>query len=343
MLKSFSLLILLYSLFVFPVNGQESKLLVQKKDSLTIAFGSCNKQDEAQPLWMDIIAHQPDLFLFLGDNVYGDTEDMDVLKAKYDRQKNQADYKKLAEETKIIGVWDDHDYGKNDAGKEYPKKKESQQLFLDFFDVSDDSPLREREGVYSSHIVKLDTQKIKIIMLDARYHRDAPIKENKEYRPNLSGTILGEEQWKWLEQELGDKEISLFVLASGIQIIPEDHKYEKWANFPNERKRLFDLLAESNVNGAIILSGDRHIAEISSLEWKSLPFPLVDFTASGLTHAYTGVPNEVNRHREGELVGALNYGVLNLSIDKNGELIVNGEIRGENQKLYLEKEISFAE
>lgn len=342
MYKRLPLLILACYLLVYPVIGQDSQFLVQKKDTLTIAFGSCNKQDADQPLWKDIIAHQPDLFLFLGDNIYGDTEDMDVMKAKYERQKKQPDYEKLAKETKIIGVWDDHDYGKNDAGKEYSKKKESQQLFLDFFDVPEDSPLRERKGVYSSHIVQLDTHRIKIIMLDARYHRDAPIREDKEYQPNLTGTILGEEQWEWLEQELGDKEISMFIIASGIQFIPEDHIYEKWANFPNERKKLFDLLATKEVSGAILLSGDRHIAEISSIKWKDLPFPLVDFTASGLTHAYTGVPNEVNRHREGELIGALNYGVLNLSLDEHGELIINGEIRGEKQKLYLEKEISFS-
>ena len=65
MFKSLPLLILLFSLFVFPAIGQESTLLVQKKDKLTIAFGSCNKQDADQPLWKDIIAHHPDLFLFL--------------------------------------------------------------------------------------------------------------------------------------------------------------------------------------------------------------------------------------------------------------------------------------
>lgn len=340
-----SLFLLFFSTFLLqPLFSQDSTpYLVEKADTLTIAFGSCNKQDEPQPLWDDIIAHQPDVFLFLGDNIYGDTEDMQVMKGKYDMQYAHPEYARLRAKTRIVGVWDDHDYGKNDAGKEFATKEESQQLFLDFFDIPMDSPLRTREGVYSANTVKVGDHAVKIILLDARYHRDKLKRENGVYQPNKSGTILGKEQWKWLAKELSDKDISLYIIASGIQFIPEDHRFEKWVNFPNERQNLFDLIASSEAKGALLLSGDRHIAEISTMDWNGLPYPLVDFTSSGMTHTWTDVPEEYNRHREGEIIAALNYGLLNLSTDKAGNLQVNGEIRGDKQKLLLKKNISFAE
>lgn len=335
-------LFLLY--FPFSSNllfAQDSSYLAEKADKMTIAFGSCNKQDAPQPLWDDIIAHEPDVFLFLGDNIYGDTEDMQIMKGKYDLQYAHPEYAQLRAQTKIVGVWDDHDYGKNDAGKEFDKKEESQQLLLDFFDVPKDSPLRSREGVYSANTVKVGEHLVKIILLDARYHRDKLKRVDKVYQPNKSGSILGKEQWKWLEQELSDKDVSLYIIASGIQFIPEDHRFEKWANFPNERQKLFDLIASSEAKGTLLLSGDRHIAEISVMDWSGLHYPLVDFTSSGMTHTWSDIPEEYNRHREGDIIAALNYGLLNLSVDEAGNLKVNGEIRGDQQKLLLKKNISF--
>lgn len=338
-------LILLLTIFSFVYQGtsQDYTFNVPDKETLVITFGSCNKQDKPQPLWDDILTHKPDLFLFLGDNIYGDTEDMALLEQKYSMQKQQPDYLKLQEKTNIIGVWDDHDYGKNDAGKEYPKKEESQNLLLDFFDVPDESPLRERNGTYSASLVNWNNKKVKILLLDARYHRDELEKEDRMYVPNKLGTILGEEQWKWLEEQLSDNTIDLYVIASGIQFIAEDHPYEKWANFPNERERLFNLIADKGPNGVIFLSGDRHIAEISQQKWKGLNYPLVDVTSSGLTHTWRGdnPPKEYNQHRVGELIAQLNYGVLEISLKKAGDLSISAQVRGDDQVIYLAEEVGF--
>ena len=121
----------------------------QPKVITTIAFGSCSDQKRPQPLWDDIVAQKPDLWVWLGDNIYGDSESMDTLRAKYAQQKANPVYQQLRQSTSIIGVWDDHDYGVNDGGKEYPKRKESQQVMLDFLDVPANSPLRTQEGAYS--------------------------------------------------------------------------------------------------------------------------------------------------------------------------------------------------
>ncbi|GAA5042135.1 hypothetical protein GCM10011506_44650 [Marivirga lumbricoides] len=340
-MKKQSILLFILLRLSFNILAQDQTFNISPKESLVITFGSCNKQNKPQPLWKDVVKHQPDFFLFLGDNIYGDTEDMKLLEEKYAAQKSQPDYVALQKQTTILGVWDDHDYGKNDAGKEYPNKKESQQLLLDFFDVPAESLRREREGAYSSYQINWNGRKISILLLDARYHRDPLQKIDKKYTPNKTGSILGTEQWNWLEKELSDTSIDLFIIALGIQFIAEDHNYEKWANFPNERKKLFDLLAARKPQGVLLLSGDRHIAEISSIEWKDLSYPLVDITSSGLTHTWKEASEEYNQHREGDLIAKLNYGILTISTNKDEDLTVNSKIKGQNQEVYLEKIIQF--
>jgi alkaline phosphatase D len=324
----------LITLFTFSsLFAQDQIFEFDSKETLTLAFGSCNRQNLEQPLWQPIMNHNPDLFMFLGDNIYGDTDDMQVLKEKYALQKNQVDYKNLRNQMPVIGVWDDHDYGKNDLGKEYPYKKESQQLFLDFFDVSEEDSRREREGTYSSHDLKWKSHTIRVILLDARYHRDDLDRIDRVYQKNEGGTILGEKQWSWLENQLSDDSISFYIIASGIQFIPKDHDYEKWANFPQERQRLFDLITEKQPKGALLLSGDRHIAEISSMQAEGLDYPLIDVTSSGLTHVWDNAPQEPNQYRIGKLINKLNYGLVKIEETDNGLRVIS-EIRGENQELF---------
>src|SRR5436853_7460343 len=76
-----------------------------------IAFGSCVHQDKPQPIWDAVIATDPELFVFLGDNIYADTKDMDVMRAKYQQLADQPGFKKLKAKCPVIATWDDHDYG----------------------------------------------------------------------------------------------------------------------------------------------------------------------------------------------------------------------------------------
>ncbi len=173
------------------------KSLNTEKLLTTIAFGSCNKHDLPQPIWESVIQNQPDLWIWLGDIIYGDTENMETLKKKYDAQKSNIEYQKLVETCPVIGIWDDHDYGTNDGDKNYSKKEESKQLLLNFLDVSNKSPVRKREGAYQSFTFGKKDKKVKIILLDGRYFRDELKKDNsqkKRYLPNETGDVLGEAQ-----------------------------------------------------------------------------------------------------------------------------------------------------
>lgn len=302
-----------------------------------ISFGSCNKINMPQTMWQHVVANNPQLWIWLGDIIYADTTDMRALAAHYKLLKTNPEYKKLRAKAQIIGVYDDHDYGVNDGCKDYPMKKASKKCLMDFLDVPMQSPIRKREGAYSSYTFGKGAQRIKIIIMDTRYFRDRlepdPSKQ-KRYLPNMEGEMLGEAQWKWLENELRTSTANLNILCSSVQVLADDHGYEKWGNFPNQRKKLLSLISTVKPKNLLILSGDRHMTEVSKMHLEGLPYPLYDFTSSGLTHIRSGT-EEPNRFRVGDMIVKKNFGILKVSW--NGDKpIVALQSRGQQNELFQE-------
>ncbi len=328
-----------------------------------IAFGSCARQDKAQPIWESVVETKPELFIFLGDNIYADTEDMDLMRAKYKLLADQPGLIKLKKICPIIATWDDHDYGANDAGFEYPKKKESQQIFLDFFGVAKDDPCRKQEGVYSAQVYGPVGKRVQIILLDARYHRSKlktgfkPGEPGDGYRgkyaPNADedATVLGETQWRWLEQQL-KVPAEIRLIGSGVQVIPDEHGSETWGNFPNERKRLLRLIRDTGANGVILLSGDRHLAEISRLRADhplGVGYPLFDITSSSLNHpsgnknkADVRFANEINSYRLGLTYFDTNFGCIHVDWDAS-DPVVRCQVRDEKGGVMLQQRIALSQ
>ena len=304
-----------------------------------MAFGSCNRQDAPQPLWKPILADRPDLWIWMGDNIYGDSPVMDTLRAKYARQNANPDYQRLKASTPIIGVWDDHDYGINDGDKRFAQKKESRDLMFDFLGMPADAQERNREGGYAAHTYGTGDQQVKVILLDGRYFRDTLSRIDRQYQVNLTGQMLGDAQWKWLEKELNTSTARVNFIISGVQFLSTEHVYEKWANFPKEREKLLDLIARSGVQNPILLSGDRHIAEIMKLVDSRFPKGLFEVTASGLTHTWSGMAEEKNSLRVSGLIAQLNYGLASFDWTKDEVLI---EIKGENGHIHAQQTIPLA-
>ena len=300
-----------------------------------ISFGSCCKQDKPQPIWDSIIATKPSMFLMIGDNIYGDSPDMSVLKAKWDLLGAQPGFRKLKQTCPVLATWDDHDYGADDAGSEFAKKRESQQLFLDFFDEPAGTARRKQEGVYASYEYGPATRRVQVILTDTRYHR-SPLKKNglKRGDPGFHGpyaenkddgaTMLGDTQWKWLEAELR-KPAAVRIIASSVQVLPNEHQWEKWGNFPAERDRLFKLIRDTKANGVILISGDRHTAEISRDD-RAVGYPLFDITSSSLNAPGTPNKSEPNPLRTGVLYSPENFGLI--SIDwSQADPVISMELR----------------
>lgn len=265
-----------------------------------IVFGSCLDLTE-HPMLDRTLTLPMDLFLFMGDNIYADTEDMTKMRAKYIALGQSKFFQGLRAKTPVLATWDDHDFGTNDGGADYPMKKESQKEFLDWLNEPSGSPLRKQEGVYQARTFGPVGKRTQVILLDTRYFRSPLKRVPKDQATNggsavptddLSTTVLGEAQWTWLKGVL-EQPAELRLIISSIQFAAAASGSESWANFPHEQKRLVKLIAETKASGALILSGDRHWCEMSALT-QDVPYPLYDFTASSMTQVHkrgTPTPN----------------------------------------------------
>lgn len=286
-----------------------------------IAFGSCAHQDKPLPVFETIVGQRPDLFLFLGDNIYGDTADMAELQAKYDRLGTRPEYLRLKAAMPILATWDDHDYGANDAGREYPQKEASKRIFQNFFQVGPDRPSRTRPGIYEAYRFEQAGTVLQILLLDTRTFRDplrrnprerpanAPWKNDYQPDPDPGKTLLGPAQWQWLQEQLSQP-ADLRLIGSSIQFGHEYNGWESWTNLPAERQRMIDLITRTRANGVLFLSGDVHWAELSRREELPGGYPLYDLTASGLNREWDTV--EPNRHRVGDPVREHHFGLVDI-------------------------------
>lgn len=272
-----------------------------------IALGSCANEDREQPIWDPIVEQHPDLFLFLGDNVYADTEDMKEMQAAYDKLAAKPGYQRLLETCPVLAVWDDHDYGVNDGGAEYAMRDSSETIFHQFFDTPADADSRKRPGIYDVRYYEGPNEEVlQIIQLDTRYFRSRPVElpERGQHGPygkntDPDATVLGEAQWRWLETAL-KAPADMRIVMSSYQLLPQDHNWELWENFPNERVRFLKLLKSCNTGPVLIVSGDRHMGEIMELkpsDPNSPGFFVYEMTSSGLSMAGGGMKGESNRHR----------------------------------------------
>lgn len=299
-----------------------------------IAFGSCCHQDKPKPILNAVLATKPEVFLFLGDNIYGDTEDMAVMREKYRRLDADAGFAALRARSTILGVWDDHDYGVNDGGAEYPMREASQREFAAFFRLPPESPVHRRPGIYDARRFGPEGRVVQIISLDTRYFR-SPLVKHPQYDPrgpytvnrDPAATVLGAAQWTWLAERLREP-ADLRVVMSSYQLLPQDHGWECWENIPAERARFLQLLKETSATNVIVLSGDRHMGEIMKLaatDPLSPGAPVWEITSSGLTNGGGGNVDEPNRHRVSpRTYRDLNFGLLEIDWEKRE---VEGSLR----------------
>jgi alkaline phosphatase D len=305
--------------------------VVNNPNELRLAFGSCGHEDAPQPILALAAEQQPDAFIFLGDNIYGDTYSMDTLQRKYQMLADKAEYKKLKATTTLYATWDDHDFGWNDAGRHYPFKTESKELFLRFFGDQGDTAIRQHEGIYHTVYLNKLGKRVQIIFPDLRTFRDDLLPYNgnhandkrfdyeMDYSPYTitDSTLLGEEQWKWMEEQLRQP-ADLRIIASSSQFGITHNGYEAWANFPHERQRMIDLIKTTQAEGVLFISGDVHYAEVSKLEAPGV-YPLFDITSSGITSTWQfATPND---NRIEEPVMENHFGVLLIDFSTEDPLI----------------------
>ncbi len=285
----------------------------------------------------------------IGDAIYADVPKGTKMEEAYAKLAAQPGFAKLRQSCPMMAVWDDHDYGKDDAGAELPNKDDSKRQFLTFFGEPPDSPRWKHQGVYDARIFGPDGRRVQIILLDGRYNR-SPLKKARRgsdpnyprvepYVPNddPGATFLGEEQWKWFAEQLRQP-AELRLIATGIQIISEDHIFEKWMNIPAERERLFKTIHDAKANGVILLTGDRHLAELSVMDG-GVGYLLYDLTASGFNQAsQTYRPPEKNRHRVATMSWGNHFGFVEIDWSKSDPLI-RLQIRDEEGQIAFQHKV----
>jgi alkaline phosphatase D len=224
-----------------------------------------------------------------------------------------------------LAVWDDHDFGKNDGGGDFPQKALAQAMFNSFWNIPSTDPLRSRPGLYRSVTIGPAGQRVQIIMLDTRYfrdplrptdQRDAPGRERYiPHPPDAAYDVLSASQWAWLEKTLQEP-AEFRIIASSIQVIADGHGYERWGQFPAALARLYRLVGTTGVRGVVFVSGDRHLAAINRRD-DLVGYALYDLTASAINAGNwrQGMPTDLGEagpYRLGPSYTRANYGRIGI-------------------------------
>ncbi len=299
-----------------------------------IAFGSCLGELDEQSIWTTIQAENPDLFLFIGDNVYGDPRKYDpdygdptmakMIKS-YNTLASVPEFTAFRKDIPLMTTWDDHDYGENDGGADFPFKALAEQLYLDAWNVPADDVRRLREGIYNAYMVGPEGQRVQIILLDTRTFRGELTETDEKYaagkelylpNPDPSQTMLGNVQWAWFEHEL-TKEADLRILVTSIQLHADGHGWEAWRTLPNEQQKFYDLLEDNNINNAVVISGDRHSGALYKRKgiWE-LTSSSLNKPASVWRAQRGQTEHEAGPYRIGIPQYEVNYGLLDIDWEK---------------------------
>lgn len=325
-----------------------------------LAFGSCARQDKEQPIWDAVLAAEPQAFVFLGDNIYGDTRDMQVLRAEYTKLAAKPGFQRLRASAHTFATWDDHDYGEDDAGADYPMKEESRRIFLEFWREPPDSSRWSRDGVYTSYLFGPEDQRVQIILPDLRYNRTpiqrldlgettyeeweaakkaagVPVPGPYARAPDKQATMLGARQWQWLEEQF-DVPAKIRIIASSLQVLADFPGWEAWINYARDHQRLIDLIRRKRAPGVVFISGDTHYAELTKLDINA-PYALWDLTSSGLTEVWpVDVPNA---NRVGALLREPNFGLI--EIDWARDPVITLQARDVRGAVRIKQQIPLSE
>ncbi len=236
---------------------------------LRVGLGSCAR-DEAQPIFGAIAALDPDLFLFLGDNHYGDTNELEAHRQHYRAALDQPLRAGLLRGRSVLHLWDDHDYVGNNTDGAAPGKESALAAFTEYT-ANRDYGEAGLEGVFSRHVYG----DVEVFLVDGRYHRGE------------DGHMLGAAQEAWLLDALQSSAATFKLVANGSQWAT-DSTSESWGDFPGTAEAFREQLVLRGVEGVVFLSGDIHRSELRALRPATGGYPLPELTSSPLATTGAG-------------------------------------------------------
>lgn len=224
-----------------------------------IAFGSCCRlqYDADQRIWNAVRALEPDMFVWLGDNIYSDSDQVSTMVDLYGRGRAVERLEPLLRSTPQLATWDDHDFGFNDSDGRSPFKAQSLRVFRSFW-ANPSYGEADNPGVYfKQHYGGVD-----FFVLDGRYHRDPT-----DQVDDANKTMLGARQKAWLKRELKASRTPFKVLAigGGWSSAENEDGGDSWGVYLTERNEIFDFIRDENIGGVVCISGDSHMGELNCI------------------------------------------------------------------------------
>lgn len=307
-----------------PATPMASVPLLDQQLIDRVVFGSCNKQELDQTIFDTIANTRGDVFMLLGDNVYSEDEtddpELQSLRDAYGVFAQSKPFERLRDTMPLLVTWDDHDFGVNDGGGDWPRKARSQALYNHAWAIPDKDPRATRDGVYFSRTVGPVGRRVQLIVLDTRYFRSPLMRKaagtgsGRYVQSTGKNEMLGEAQWQWLERVLQEP-ADVRILATSMQMIATGHSWEAWHLMPDERMRFYDLVTRTRANGLVMISGDRHMAAIYK-QTEHVLYPLWEVTSSSLNLPLSDILDNIvvepGKLRIGDPYYDANFGVIDI-------------------------------
>jgi alkaline phosphatase D len=281
--------------------------------AFSVAMGSCARyaEDSEQVIWRAVNSANPDLFFWLGDNIYGDSAQSSVLSSEYQRQRQVTSYLPIARRIPQLATWDDHDFGINNSGRSNPFKDKALSSFQTYW-ANPAYGLDDTPGVFFEyHYGGID-----FFFLDVRYHR------HENAAPDRHGkSMLGTAQKNWLKARLKASHAPFKILLSGSGwSVAKSPGEDSWAAYLTERNELFDFIRDENINGVVLASGDTHVAELNAIPWSEKGgYDFYDLTTSPLAQATSD--SFLERRPEARIrqvyFGSTNFGLLSFNMQSS--------------------------
>tara|TARA_B100001109_G_scaffold251839_1_gene246896 strand:+ start:7641 stop:8933 length:1293 start_codon:yes stop_codon:yes gene_type:complete len=254
----------------------------------------------------EVMAKQnAELMLWLGDNIYlrePDWSSKSGIEHRYTHFKSMPAIQNFWKSMHHYAIWDDHDFGPNDADRSFAGKEMTLKAFQDFWG-NYEYGINGKPGIST----QFSFNDVDFFLLDNRYYRTPNNRKTGER------FILGEEQVQWLIDALVNSKASFKIVAVGGQFLSPAALYENHATFAKEREQLLKLIEEENIKNVIFLSGDRHKTELSKLELANGNV-IYDYTCSPLSSKSYNTSDEANTLRVANThFASQNFGELTFS------------------------------
>ena len=285
----------------------------------------------------EVMAKTPAAFmLWLGDNWY--TREVDYysdwgLYYRASHSRSQPVLQNFWKAMPHYAIWDDHDYGWNDADKSYPLKQTSRKVFIDFW--TNPSYGENGEGIYS----KITKNDLDIFLLDDRWFRSADANADSIHgEPNPDKLMWGKKQMEWLKNSLlvsnKNAQISFRLIVTGSQVLNPVSTYDCAAHYPAELDELKKFIKDNKIEGILFFTGDRHHSEVIEVKQEGM-YPLYDVTSSPLTSGSGkfGGPEKDNKYRVMGVDGVQNFSKVNISGARNNRVLTLEFIGAKGEKL----------